>query len=501
MKNLFSLRLNRFLISAFIGLLVLGLQAATPQNGEDKDRQTIFIPGTKATFAPVVKKVAPSVVNVYSTKTVETNPRLLPFFNNPMFREFFGDEPGGTNRSRSRQEQSLGSGVIISADGYILTNFHVVEGADEVQVVLASDDREFTAKVVGTDPATDLAVLKVNATSLPSATLGDSDQLEIGDVVLAVGNPFGVGQTVTMGIVSATGRGGFGIVDYEDFIQTDAAISPGNSGGPLTDSEGRVVGISTAILTSSRGGQGIGFAVPVNLARGVMEQIIREGRVVRGSLGVAIQPLTPALARQFKLPEHTGALVGDVTPNSPASKAGLKPGDVIVEFNSKKVSDPRHLRLLAGQTRPGTKVEITVMREGKERTVTAVLGELPQRIQPKIQKTSQPAIPTDLLDGVTVTDLDEQMRHHLKVPISVQGPLVLSVEEDSAAFASGLRPGDVLQELNRQTVRNSQQAISLSRKLNAGEMLMRVWSEGNSRYLTISQERTKLHPPLIPSRE
>ena len=487
---------NRLAMGA-ASLLVATLPAATP----DAQPPAASSVGGKATFAPIVKKVAPSVVNVYSTKTVDVNSEMLPFFNNPLLREFFGEGFHSENRSRSHQEQSLGSGVIVTRDGYIMTNFHVVEDAEEVHVGMANDEREFNAKVVGIDPSTDLAVLKVIATNLPAVTFGNSDDVEIGDVILALGNPFGVGQTVTMGIISATGRGGFGIVDYEDFIQTDAAINPGNSGGALTDSEGRVIGINTAILTSSRGGQGIGFAVPANLARGVMDQIIRDGRVVRGSLGVAIQPLTPDLARQFKLSEPAGALIGDVTSGSSAAQAGLKPGDVITEFNEKKIADPRHLRLIVSQMKPGTKVSFTILREGKERKINAVLGEMAAHKMPTMPRTSPPKLESDVLDGVTVTDLDSRTRTHLKIPSSIPGSLVLEVEGDSPAYAAGLRPGDVIQEINRDTVRNSKEAVSMSRKLGGNELLLRIWSEGSSRYLTINRAGKKLHAPLVPSKE
>src|SRR5437867_8805265 len=237
-------------------------------------------------FAPAIKKVAPSVVNIYSTKTVRVNPRLMPFFDDPFLRRFFGGDPNENpqddrRRSRTREEQSLGSGVIVSEDGYILTNNHVVDGADEIKVVLADDKKEFPAKLIGSDPQTDVAVLKVDGKKLPAVTTADSDQLEVGDVVLAIGNPFGIGQTVTMGIVSATGRGGFGVVDYEDFIQTDASINPGNSGGALVDAEGRLVGLNTFIISGSGGNQGVGFAVPINLARSVMERLTRDGKVTR----------------------------------------------------------------------------------------------------------------------------------------------------------------------------------------------------------------------------
>ena len=329
------------------------------------------------TFAPVAKKVAPSVVNIYTARTVRASPQLARLFEDPIFRQYFGDAYGYGRVPRDRREQSLGSGVIASQDGYILTNNHVVQGADEIKVAFADGRTVLDAKIVGTDPPTDVAVVKVEGQKLPVVNLGNSDQLEVGDVVLAVGNPFGVGQTVTMGIVSAKDRSGVGIVDYEDFIQTDASINPGNSGGALVDIDGRLVGINTAILSRTGGNQGIGFAVPVNLARYVMERIVSEGKVRRGYLGVKVQALTPELAKQLNLSGQTGALVGEVTPNSPAEKAGLKPGDVVIEFDGKAVSDSRHLRLMVAEKAPGSKVSVKVLRDGKQQTFTVELGELP----------------------------------------------------------------------------------------------------------------------------
>jgi len=277
-----------------------------------------------ASFAPVVERVAPSVVNVFSTKMAR-NPfgrDLRPLLDDPLFRRFFGDpSDGGAPRQipRMQKQQSLGSGVIVSKDGHILTNNHVVDGADEVKVALLGNKREYTAKVVGRDPKTDIAVLKIDAGDLPPLTLAASDKVAVGDVVLAVGNPFGLGQTVTMGIVSATRRGGMGIEEYEDFIQTDASINPGNSGGALVDTDGRLVGICTAILSRSGGNQGVGFAVPMDLARNVMEQILKKGRVVRGYLGVSIQDVSPELRKDFSVPEGRGALIGGVTDGGSAA--------------------------------------------------------------------------------------------------------------------------------------------------------------------------------------
>src|SRR5579864_2161442 len=288
-------------------------------------------------FAPVIKRVAPSVVTIYSTMTIRERATPNPFSEDPFLRRFFGDQ-FGKSQPRDRKEQGLGSGVIVSPDGYVLTANHVVEGADTVKVALADGEREFDAKVIGTDPPSDVAVLRLNAKKpLPAITLADSDKLQVGDMVLAIGNPFAVGQTVTMGIISALQRGGFGISGYEDFIQTDAAINPGNSGGALVDVEGRLVGINTAIMSRSGGFQGVGFAVPVNMARFVMDRLIESGKVARGYLGINIQPLTPELAKEFNLPdESSGVLVGGVTSNSAAAKAGLEDGDVIVAFNGKK---------------------------------------------------------------------------------------------------------------------------------------------------------------------
>ena len=290
------------------------------------------------------------MVYVYSTRIVRVRPYRNPLLNDPFVRQFFGDQFPPDNQPRTHRQQSLGSGVVVSADGYILTANHVVDGADEIKVKVtsANGDKEYSAKVIGTDPPTDVAVLKIDAVNLPAITLGDSDQLAVGDVVLAVGDPFGLERTVTMGIVSALGRSGFqfggegGVrqPNYQDFIQTDAAINPGNSGGALVDVEGRLVGINTGIVPNDNGGnQGIGFAVPVNLARHVMDRLINGGKVARGYLGIAfLKDLTPGLAESFSLPDQNGVLVGDVFAGTPAQAAGIQSGDVLVEFNGKKLS-------------------------------------------------------------------------------------------------------------------------------------------------------------------
>ncbi|HXP60631.1 MAG TPA: DegQ family serine endoprotease [Dongiaceae bacterium] len=467
-------------------------------------------------FAPVVRKAAPSVVNIYSTTTVRERAIPNPFLNDPFWRHFFfGDQsdPGSFSPPRSHREQGLGSGVIVSTDGYILTASHVVEGADSVKVALASGGRQFDAKVIGTDPPTDIAVLKIEASKpLPAITLADSDKLEVGDLVLAVGNPFAVGQTVTLGIISALGRGDFGITGYEDFIQTDAAINPGNSGGALVDSQGRLVGINTAIVSHSGGNQGVGFAVPINLARFAMDNLISEGKVTRGYLGLKPQTLTPSLARSLGLPEDTtGVLVASVSPDSPADKAGLQDGDVIAEMNGRKLADRRNLRLLTAQTRPGTRVQLRVLRtrpghKPTEENLTVKLAEMPGETRPPASEnpprsTSKPRSQNqsklDALDGVEVIDLDARTRRQFDIPANFHGALVVTVEQDSNAAEAGLRPGDVILEIDRHPVANADAAVELSEQVKGDLILLRLWSlsndggPGGTRYLAVDNIKHK----------
>lgn len=449
-------------------------------------------------FAPVVKKVSPSVVKVFTTtKPRPGSQRMLP--QDDFFRRFFGggEETEGDNGQRGRtfkqpSQHGLGSGVIVTKDGYVLTNNHVIENADDIRVAL-NDGRDFHASVVGRDPKTDIAVLKVDAENLPYVTLADSDKLEIGDVVLAIGNPFGIGQTVTMGIVSAKGRTLAQGMDrrdqrYEDFIQTDAAINPGNSGGALVDADGRLVGINTAIMSGTGGNLGIGFAVPVNLARFVTEGITRDGRVVRGYMGAALQELDDALAREFKLKRNHGALVADVVPGKPAEKAGLKSGDVITEMNDKPVEDSRTLRLQVSQTAPGTKITLKVIREGEPKDLEITLKEYPDD---KVAGKSGLDDKTfdDLLDGVTVGDIDGGARGQLGLPGSVRGAVVVKIDQDSPSYEAGLREGDVIMEINRKPVRTADDAVRLSDNVRNDTALLKVWRDGGSRYVVVEQKK------------
>jgi serine protease Do len=456
-------------------------------------------------FSPIIQKAAPSVVTIYSTMTIHERPMQNPFSGDPLLRRFFGDQ-FGQSQPRDHKAQGLGSGVIVSSDGYILTANHVVEGADTVKVALADGEREFEAKIIGTDPPTDVAVLRIDAKKpLPAITLGDSEKLQVGDMVLAIGDPFAVGQTVTLGIISALQRGGFDISGYEDFIQTDAAINPGNSGGALVDVEGRLVGINTAILSRSGGFQGVGFAVPIDMARYVMDRLISSGRVARGYLGINIQPLTPELAKEFNLPdESSGVLVGGISGNSAAAKAGLEEGDVIVELNGKKVTDPRKLQLLVAQTSPGSKVDLRVLRgslgaKPTEKNLSATLAELPQEAMASRRRNSpdegsQQA--ADALDGVEVTDLDSAARKQLSVPRSVLGALVVNVDPDSSAAQAGLGQGDVITEIDRKPVRSADDAVALTQKVQSNRLLLRVWSRsgpgpGGTRYLVVENSKNK----------
>ncbi len=322
-------------------------------------------------YNEAVKKATPSVVNIFTSKEVRT-PRH-PLLNDPLFRRFFGDQLG----DQPERASSLGSGVIVSPDGYILTNSHVVEAADEIEVLL-SDGRKLLAKQVGNDAESDLAVLRVESGQLPAITFGSSEQLRVGDIVLAIGNPFGVGQTVTSGIVSALGRNQLGINTFENFIQTDAAINPGNSGGALVDANGNLIGINTAIYSRSGGSMGIGFAIPVATARQVMESIIKTGSMTRGWIGVEVQEITPALAESFKLKDTRGAIIAGVLQSGPADKAGIKPGDVLLGIEDKTVSDPQNMLTLVAALQPGTTARLKVRRGLDEREIKVVVGKRPK---------------------------------------------------------------------------------------------------------------------------
>src|SRR6266576_2727156 len=352
---------------------------------------------------------------------------------------------------RSQREDSLGSGVIVSPDGYILTNNHVVEGATDVRVTL-SNKRQLQAKVVGADPKTDIAVLEVEGSGYPAITIGDSSKVQVGDYALAVGDPFGVGQTVTMGIVSAMNRGNLGIEDYEDFIQTDAPINPGNSGGALVNDRGELIGINTAIISHGSGGnQGIGFAVPVNLARQVMDQIMDHGKVTRAYLGIVVQDVTPAIAKAFGEKDPRGVLVGDVSPNSPAQAAGLRRGDIILEVNSKPMTNSNQLRMTISMMQPGSEAKLKVVHDGSQRELTIKLHELPTE---QAENNNETGDQQQASAGIEVANLTPNIAQQLNLPPTTTGVVVKHVNPSSPLADSGLREGDVVQEVNHQPVKN-----------------------------------------------
>jgi serine protease Do len=435
-------------------------------------------------FAPVAKMVLPAVANIASSKIVRSAAQgSSPFFSEPFFRQFFGDQFSNQFRvPREQREQSLGSGVIVNPEGYILTNNHVVDGASDIKVTLA-DNREFQATIIGTDPRGDLAVVKVNSNNLPVLTLGDSSHIEVGNFVLAVGNPFGVGRTVTMGIVSATGRSP-GVEDYEDFIQTDAAINPGNSGGALVNVRGELIGINTAIVTGGGGGnQGVGFAVPINMARKEMEEIIKNGKVVRGWLGVEVQPVTPAIAKAFGAPESHGAVIADVTAGGPAAKSGLKRGDIVVDLDGMPVDDSRQLSLKIAQSAPGTTAKLRVLRDGKPQELTVTLGELPSKAGPPVPANDRGTGPHL---GISVETLTPDLAHQFGVSSGTTGVVVSEVESGSAAAEAGLERGDVIQQVNRKPVAS---ANEFATSIGAGgkqPVLLLIDRGGNHLYLVVT---------------
>lgn len=423
------------------------LQATNPPNFQ------------KGGFADIAKRVTPAVVNITVSKQAAVPMSGIPF--DPM-KEFFG-LPGTPGFSPRHDQgpmpdlQGAGSGVIVSSDGYVLTNNHVVEGAKQITVMLP-DKREYQGTVVGLDPQTDLAVIKVNATDLPFVQWGESSRLQVGEYVLAVGNPFGLNSTVTLGIVSALGRGGMGITQYEDFIQTDAAINPGNSGGALVNTQGELVGINTAIFSRSGGYQGVGFAVPTKLARPIYSSLVKTGSVVRGFLGVGIQAVTQDLANSFKLDKAQGALVTNVMSGSPADQAGIQRGDVIIEYEGQAVMDPRMLQGQVVSTVVGNQISLVVMREGEKFTLRPVIRE--QKEPTKVARVN-PMKQDGPFEGVAVQDFDSRMAQQLGVAEEVSGVVVMEVIPGSHAEKAGLAQGDVISEINRKPVHSEKDFVQV----------------------------------------
>jgi len=403
----------------------------------------------------------------------------------PLFRQFFGQMfPWQFQTPPEQREHGLGSGVIVSSDGYILTNNHVVEGATDVEVSL-SNDKEQKAEVIGTDPSSDLALLKIDSTDLPILKLGDSSKLEIGDLVFAIGNPFGVGQTVTMGIVSATGRGGLGIEDYEDFIQTDAAINPGNSGGALIDINGDLVGINTAIVGRSGGNDGIGFAIPADMAKYVADQIRSNGQVVRGYLGAYIQDVTPEIAQAMNIKTSNGALISDVADDGPAASSGLKRGDVVTAVNGEQVIDSRRFRLKIAEMAPGSTVRLTVERDGQEMQLPVKLGKLQDT---DLASGNQQPGEKSSLRGLQLQDLTPSIRQSLGLDPQIRGVVIAGLAPGSQAEEAGLRRGDVIQEVNRKAIASVDDFSEATRGYSTQSWLLLVNRGGNTLFVVVDAE-------------
>lgn len=448
-------------------------------------------------FSAIAKAVTPAVVtiNVSSRRSAQ---QQIPFMFDP-FRDFFDRQSPDDERSPRRREprgqqgqgrlvpSGVGSGVIVSTDGYILTNNHVVDEADKVEVEL-NDNRKFAAKVIGRDQPSDVAVIKIDATGLPTVPFGDSEKVEVGDLVLAVGNPLGIGQTVTLGIISAKGRQspGRGAETYEDFLQTDAAINQGNSGGALVNLRGELIGVPSQILSRTGGNMGIGFAIPTKMARNVMDQLVRNGKVRRGKLGIWVGEVSPDMAKQFGYKGVSGAFVEDVEKGQPADQAGVKAGDIITEFQGQRITDGSQLRNAASQTAPGTTVRIKIWRDGAERELTAKLAEVDsERVASKPAKNEPSVSSLGVLSGVSVENITPEWTQKLKLEPSTRGVVVVDVDPDSNAAAAGLRPGHVIESVAKQPVANVNEFNTAMQKADKKEVLLRVLRPDGRRFFML----------------
>ena len=433
-------------------------------------------------FEASAAKISPSVVPIFAEETkIVQNPFGLPgdqfkgFFGQDFFKQFFGGSP-----QQKETVHSLGSGVIVTADGYILTNNHVVQGANKLTVVL-NDKKRYTAKIVGTDPLSDVAVIKIEATNLPVATLGNSDNVKIGQWVIAVGNPFELMHTVTTGIISATGRSAVGLAEYEDFMQTDAAINPGNSGGALADLDGNVIGINTAISSPSGGNVGIGFAIPINMAKSIMTQLIKNGKISRGYLAVNIQDVTDDLAKALNLKNSEGALVANVANDGPADKAGIKRGDVIIDFNNKKVANSTDLKNMVAQTEPGSTVPVTIIRDNNQKKLDVKIGERPNENNETASSNESGNNNSKTKVGISVQNLTSDIAKQLGYE-GQQGVLVVAVQPGSPAENAGIQVKDLIQEVNQKKVTSVNQLEDIISGLKKGDSAALLIRRGNATF-------------------
>lgn len=485
--------LSRVNIVLSLVLVVFSFASCSGQNklmnltsGQPAQPAPVVSPaGVQTSYADLVSRVSPAVVTIRSTERTRAA-QQFPFMDDPTFREFFGDRMPQQQQPPQRV-QGVGSGVIVNSEGYILTNHHVVDGALEIKVEL-TDNRTFTAKLVGSDPPSDLAVLKVDAKDLPTLSLGDSDKVRVGDFVLAVGNPLGIGQTVTSGIVSAKGRAtGLSDGSFEDFLQTDAAINRGNSGGALVNTTGELIGINSQILSPSGGNIGIGFAIPSNMAKVVMDQLMKTGKVRRGMLGVTIQSVDSDLAQSLNLPAARGAIVTSVNNGGPADKAGLKRGDVITAVNKQPIADNNNLRNIVASLPPGSNVEVTALRNGRDQNFQVALAELPDRAEPASDEESAtgPGNAGTGKFGITVQPLNAETASRFGLDANDEGLLVTRVDPSGSAANAGIRQGDLIQEVNRQPVKTAAEFSAAIQRSGAKPALVLVKRRNAVIYLTL----------------
>ena len=439
-------------------------------------------------FPAVAKSTMPAVVNISTSRVVKNQGGpASPFMDDPMFKHFFGDQFNKQLQiPRERREASLGSGVIVSADGYIVTNAHVVDKADDIKVLL-SDKREYTGKVVGSDPKSDIAVIKISGKNLPVITWGDSDNIEVGEYALAIGNPFGLNSTITLGIISAVGRANMGIEQYENFIQTDAAINPGNSGGALVNTRGELIGINTAIFSRTGGNMGIGFAIPSNMARSVMDSLVKTGKVVRGYLGVSIQDVNSKIAKQFGLDQAQGALISDVVNGSPAEQAGLKSGDIVLRFDGKVIEGSSMLRNRVAETGVGKNVEVEILRDKKPVKLSIKIAEQPKDMTVAGGANVKGDGKSAMLAGLEVRNISPEVARQLNLQRGLQGVVVAEVESGSTAEEAGVQTGDVIVELNRKVVRNTDDFQRLSKSIGKTDSaLLLIVRQGGRLFVAIN---------------
>jgi len=486
-RQLIPILLGVALIAFLSGIIISSSLKITPNikamEGEDAENIVANPIGGSQLFVELAAKLKPVAVNISTTKMIKRRrmPFMSPYGGDEFFERFFG----GDRPQRDYKLRSLGSGFIIDKEGYIITNNHVIEGADEIKVRL-SDKEEFDAKIIGRDVKTDVALIKIDPPNgLPVAKLGNSDELQVGEWVMAIGNPFGLDQTVTVGIVSAGGRR-IGAGPYEDFIQTDAAINQGNSGGPLFNTRGEVVGVNTAIFSTSGGNIGIGFAIPVNMAKNVVGQLREKGRVVRGWLGVVVQTVTPELAESFGLEQKTGALVADIEADGPADKAGIKKGDIILKFDGKEIGEMSDLPLIVAQTEIGKKIKVAILRNGKDIKKEVTVGELKEDME---QAFAGEEGRKDV--GMEVSNLNRELARKYGIS-ETRGVLVTYVEGNSPADEAGIREGDVILEINREPVDNVDEYYGVLREAKKGDKILLWVKRGrSSQYVVITIKKVK----------